>query len=136
MAWRYHGTARVAPVDALFPKAWGYCDRCGFVCQYDKLQFQFEWNATRLYNTRILVCWRCLDKPFEHFRAVLLPPDPPPIINPRPGDVQAQMAGGSPLGYDPANPFTPSPSPSPSTPAGQLNFSPSVPGNPLIVEVD
>lgn len=133
MAWRPHGTARVAQVDQLYPRAWGYCDRCGFVLNYADLAFQFEWNATRLYNTRLLVCRRCMDVPFEHFRAVLVPPDPPPIINPRPGDVQAQMAGGAALGFDPLSQTVPATPATPSTP-GKLDFT--IPGNPLIVEVD
>lgn len=103
MSWRPHGTARVADVDATSPRAWAYCDRCDSVTNHHKLSWQYDWRGPRLQNLRILVCWRCQDKPFEHFRPVILPPDPPPILNPRPGNVAAQMAGGSPLGFDPAS---------------------------------
>jgi len=37
-----------------------------------------------LQNLRILVCNRCLDIPQEQLRAIVLPPDPQPIINARP----------------------------------------------------
>ena len=35
-------------------------------------------------NTRYLVCHTCMDKPFEHHRPIVVPPDPMPILNPRP----------------------------------------------------
>lgn len=101
MAWRPHGTARVAYVDATSPKAWAYCDRCDSVINHHRLAWQFDWRGPRLQNLRILVCEKCMDKPQEQLRPRLLPPDPVPILNPRPGAPQAQMAGGSVVGFDP-----------------------------------
>ena len=50
------------------------------------LEWQYEWNGIKLYNERILVCKtgnRCLDRPQEQFRTIILPPDPPPLLNAR-----------------------------------------------------
>jgi len=33
---------------------------------------------------RLLVCRRCLDKPQIQLRTIVIPPDPLPVINPRP----------------------------------------------------
>lgn len=48
------------------------------------LKWQFDFVGPRLMNLRIRVCSRCLDKPFEHWRPIIVPPDPVPIPNPRP----------------------------------------------------
>ena len=37
-----------------------------------------------MQNKRILVCRRCLDNMQSQLRAITLPGDPPPILNPRP----------------------------------------------------
>jgi hypothetical protein len=64
---------------------WGICDRCGFLRYLSDLVWQFDWSGTQLFNRRVLVCQdRCLDKPQEQFRTIILPPDPPPILNARP----------------------------------------------------
>jgi hypothetical protein len=75
--------ARVNPRN---PEAWARCDRCGFWFQSKDLAFQYEWAGVHLYNTGALVCTtgnRCYDKPFEQLRTIILPPDPPPILNAR-----------------------------------------------------
>jgi hypothetical protein len=119
MSWRPHGTARGASVDPTGPRAWAYCDRCDSVTNHHRLSWQYDWRGPRLQNLRILVCDKCTDKPFEHFRPIILPVDPPPILNPRPGAVQQQMAGGAALGFDPAAP----PAPPSSTFVPSLDFS-------------
>jgi hypothetical protein len=82
MSWRPHGRATVNRSNL---QAWGCCDRCNFWYLRSELQWQFEWDALQLYNKRLLVCKRtCLDKPFEHNRAIVVPPDPVPVMNPRP----------------------------------------------------
>lgn len=48
------------------------------------LAWQFDWEGPRLQNLRLLVCSRCMDKPFEHNRPIVVPPDPVPVKNPRP----------------------------------------------------
>lgn len=110
---RPHGRARVNPGN---PEAFAQCDRCG--CWYNRsdLSWQFQWAGTHLYNLGILVCTPCLDTPQEQLRTIILPPDPPPVINARPpdfpfeedGPVQAvlaetALAGSTQLTLQPAN---------------------------------
>lgn len=90
MAWRFHGRARASLTN---PRAWGSCDRCSFWYLRDELQWQFEWNARQLYNTRLLVCDICYDKPFLHHIAIVVPPDPVPVMNPRPDLYQLMQDG-------------------------------------------
>jgi hypothetical protein len=90
MSWRFHGRARVSVTN---PRAWGSCDRCSFWYLRDELQWQYEWNARTLYNTRLLVCHICYDKPFQHFQAIVVPPDPVPVMNPRPDLYQLMQDG-------------------------------------------
>ena len=66
------------------PRAFAVCDRCGFWYNHYKLQWQFDWAGQSLVNKRILVCATCLDKPQQQLRAIVLPADPVPIIQPRP----------------------------------------------------
>lgn len=82
MAWvRY----RYASVSATNPQALGTCDRCGMTYQHNQLAFQYDWRGARIQNLRILVCPGCTDTPQENGqRAILIPPDPVPIQNPRP----------------------------------------------------
>lgn len=75
---------KYARLDAQNPDAWGQCDRCSFWYNLRTLTFQQEWAGTHLYSLGILVCPRCLDKPQEQLRTIILPPDPPPIMNARP----------------------------------------------------
>jgi hypothetical protein len=48
------------------------------------LQFQYQWAGFQLINLRYLVCETCLDRPAPFLKALVLPPDPPPIFNVRP----------------------------------------------------
>jgi len=72
-----------AKVSSSNPRAFGICDRCGFLYNHDNLQWQFDWAGASLINKRILVCNSCLDVPQEQLRAIVLPADPVPIMNPR-----------------------------------------------------
>ena len=74
------GRARTNPSN---PQAHAICDRCGFRYNFIDLQWQFDWRGSALQNLRILVCKRCNDTPDEQLRSIVLPPDPPPIINAR-----------------------------------------------------
>jgi hypothetical protein len=47
------------------------------------LKWQFDWAGASLINKRILVCDTCYDEPQNQLRAIVLPADPMPIINPR-----------------------------------------------------
>lgn len=77
---RPHGRARVS---ARNPRAFAICDRCGFLMNHDRLQWQYDWAGASLINKRILVCNTCLDVPQQQLRAIVIPADPVPIQNPR-----------------------------------------------------
>ena len=80
---RPHGRkARVNPGN---PEAFAQCDRCGDWRNRTDLVWQYEWSGTHLYSLGFLVCLdRCYDTPQEQFRTIILPPDPPPVLNARP----------------------------------------------------
>ena len=77
---RPHGRASVSSRN---PKAFAICDRCGFLYNHNRLQWQFDYAGAGLINKRILVCSPCLDTPQNQLRAIVLPQDPTPIDNPR-----------------------------------------------------
>ena len=103
MAWRYHGHARVNP-DA--PEAFGVCDRCGRLFNLNDLYYQYEWAGTALVNRHIRVCRQDLDKPFQFYRAIILPADPVPVYDPRPENFVAEDEGGTPTPPVPNPTFT------------------------------
>jgi hypothetical protein len=77
-----HG--KYAKVDPGDPEAFAQCDRCGFWYNRSMLVPQMIWSGTHLYQTGTLVCTdRCYDIPNEQLRTIILPPDPPPVINAR-----------------------------------------------------
>jgi hypothetical protein len=65
------------------PRAHAICDRCGFRYNHLDLKFQFDWAGASLINKRMLVCNPCYDTPQNQLRAIILPADPMPIMNPR-----------------------------------------------------
>jgi hypothetical protein len=74
---------RLAETDPTSPRAWATCERCGFLANLYKLQWQYEWRGIQLQNTRHLVCEYCVDDPQRQLGTIVIPPDPPPIINAR-----------------------------------------------------
>lgn len=72
-----------ARTNATSPQAHGICDRCGFRYNHDDLSWQYDWAGASLINRGILVCSACLDTPQEQLRAIVVPADPVPILNPR-----------------------------------------------------
>lgn len=75
---------KYAAVDVQNPEAWAQCDRCGFWRNRSDLTWQAEWGGMSLFNTGSLVCYdRCYDTPNDQLRTIILPPDPPPIVNAR-----------------------------------------------------
>lgn len=90
MAYRYHGRAQVSRSS---PQAWGICDRCNFTYLLADLRYQYQYNGTQLYNTNLRVCDRCMDEPQPQFLNPILPPDPMPVMNPRPPAYSVQEAG-------------------------------------------
>lgn len=77
---RPHGRARVSTRD---PEAFAICDNCGFLYNHSELRWQFQWAGNKLVNFRQLVCRRCNDIPQTQLRAIVLPADPMPVLNPR-----------------------------------------------------
>jgi len=78
---------KYARVDQTNPEAWAMCDRCGFWYNSSDLAWQYEWAGNQLYDIGVLVCTtgnNCYDRPQEQFRTIILPPDPPPVVNARP----------------------------------------------------
>ncbi len=90
MAYRYHGRAEVNPDN---PRAFAICQRCGFITNLYKLSWQWQWQAFTLYNTGLLVCNECYDKPSEFLKTLVLPPDPPPLYNVRPENYTVDEEG-------------------------------------------
>jgi hypothetical protein len=77
---RAHGRAKVSTKS---PRAFGICDRCGFLYNHEHLRFQFDWAGPTLKNKQMLVCRKCEDEYQEQLRTIVLPADPVPIVNPR-----------------------------------------------------
>ena len=75
------GRARISSRN---PQAAAVCDRCGGVYNHTSLNWQYDWAGASIINKRILVCRHCLDNPQQQLRAIVLPADPMPILNPRP----------------------------------------------------
>lgn len=65
------------------PQAFAICDRCALWYNHVDLQWQYDWAGAGMINKRILVCDTCNDKPQEQLRAIVVPADPVPIVNPR-----------------------------------------------------
>ena len=74
------GRARVSSKN---PQALAVCDRGGMWYNHINLSWQFDWAGASLINKRILVCNPCNDVPQNQLRAIVLPADPTPIMNPR-----------------------------------------------------
>jgi hypothetical protein len=77
-----------AKVNSRNPQAFAICDRCGFGFNHVDLRSQMDYAGAALINKRILVCNSCYDTPNEQLRAIILPADPMPIMNPRVPDFQ------------------------------------------------
>jgi hypothetical protein len=96
MAWRYHGSYSPDPYAG---RAHGSCDRCTQQWELSKLQYQYEYRGDTLTNTRFRVCPPCMDKPYEGYRPVKLPPDPVPVLDPRvePFAIEENAGGPTPV---------------------------------------
>lgn len=86
--WHPTGRARVDPTN---PHTLGVCDRCSFTYNLCDLSWQYQWAGKQLQNRRILVCTTCMDIPQEQLRSIILPPDPVPVLNPRPEPYSSQV---------------------------------------------
>jgi len=72
-----------ARTSARNPRAFAICDRCALWYNHYQLKWQYDWAGASMINKRILVCNTCYDEPQDQLRAIVLPADPVPIINPR-----------------------------------------------------
>lgn len=73
-----------ARVDPRSPRAWGTDDRSGFIGNHEDMVWQYEWAGFELINQKILVYPDELDIPNRQLGSIVLPPDPPSILNARP----------------------------------------------------
>lgn len=73
-----------ARISAKNPQAAAVCDRCGGLLNHVDLSWQFDWAGAGLINKRLLVCSHCNDNPQQQLRSIVLPADPPVIMNARP----------------------------------------------------
>ena len=76
-----------ARVSARSPRAHAICDRCGRRFNRDRLIPQQQWSGLKLQTYNILVCTGangCYDRPQPQLRTLIIPPDPMPVLNPRP----------------------------------------------------
>jgi hypothetical protein len=66
-----------------------------------------DWRGPRIQNLRILVCQTCYDQPqMNGQRTIILPPDPIPIMNPRPDPHMFMGQSSSPDPYQSGSPNT------------------------------
>lgn len=80
---RPHG--KFAVVDPTDPSALAICDRCGKMRNLVDLRSQIEWAGQHLFDIQTLACKdTCFDTPNEQLRTIILPPDPPPVLDARP----------------------------------------------------
>ena len=70
-------------VDPTNPEAAGMCDLCGRWFQLRTLRRQSVWVGNMIYTFNSLRCVECWDVPNEQLRTIILPPDPPPLLNSR-----------------------------------------------------
>lgn len=86
------------------PRAMAESDRSGFWFSRDQMVRQLQWSGNQLIDTGLLVGPDEVDLPQQQFRAPILPPDPRPIVNPRPSpNVTGIPIIGQPLPTTPAN---------------------------------
>jgi len=71
------------------------------------LSWQYDWAGASMINKRMLVCNTCYDVPQEQLRAIIVPADPMPILNPRVQDfVSAEQNTRTTSGQNTVDPVT------------------------------
>lgn len=76
------------PLNDRHPRAISICDYCGRAWHRDELILQREYAGMGLISLGFLVGRCCLDKPQAQLKSLVLPPDPVPVVNPRPENYQ------------------------------------------------
>lgn len=89
----YNSIQTHARISARKPEALSTCDCCGFVYQRNALKWEMQWMGMQLQRTGFLYCPKCLDQPNEQLRTIIIPPDPIPIIDPRPEPYSTEVTG-------------------------------------------
>ncbi len=74
----------MARTDPSAPDGWGTCQRCGFIGNLRDFSWQYDYRGLQLRDLQTLVCDPCYDTPQRQLGAVILPPDPPGLLNARP----------------------------------------------------
>ncbi len=87
--------------------AWAKCDGCGFIYDHARLRWRYEWRGPHLQNLRLLVCQRCYDEPQPNLKLIILPADPPPLIDARPEFFRIDEEGSHPFPIDCMAPMRP-----------------------------
>jgi hypothetical protein len=81
MAWNLNNKARV---NRRSPSAWAICDFCSKQVLRVDLVPDRQYMGTEIRETGFLVCkFTCVDVPQPQEKAILLPPDPLPVQDPR-----------------------------------------------------
>jgi hypothetical protein len=83
MSGPWHPTGK-AKVNARAPQAQAVCDRCYLNYSLRDLKWQFQWSGVQQQNLRLLVCQTCLDVPQPQLKTIVIPADPPALMNTRP----------------------------------------------------
>jgi hypothetical protein len=96
-----------AKINSRNPQAAAICDACGFAYSHSELRWQMQWSGNKLVNLKQLVCRRCNDIPNQQLRAIVLPADPMPVMNPRvPNYVAASTDYRATSGQNTVDPLT------------------------------
>lgn len=82
MAWR--PKPKHARVDPSSPCGWATDQKSGFITNLERMEYQLEWRGLGLASTGVLSFGRYLDVPQRQLGTVILPPDPPGLLNARP----------------------------------------------------
>jgi hypothetical protein len=72
-----------AKLDPQHPSAFAICERCGFQYLHRDLKWDTQYRGREIRRTGYLVCPTCTDIPNPTLRPIVVPADPPPILNPR-----------------------------------------------------
>ena len=75
---------RHARTDPSSPRGWATDMRTGFVGNLEDMVWQYEYRGLGLYNTQVLTLPEYADVPNRQLGSVVLPPDPPGLLNARP----------------------------------------------------
>jgi hypothetical protein len=111
----YASRAGRARTSSTNPQAFGVCDRCGIWTNRINLRNQYEWRGASLKPLYIYVCNDCYDIPQEQLRAIVIPADPVPIVQPRTEPFLADETTYLSLGNSTVDPVTGLPVPSTTT---------------------